>query len=726
MESQQAPERLGRYRILKEIGRGGMATVYHAVQEGPHGFENHVALKLIHEKLLAAYPRVVKMLVDEARVAARIHHPNVMRILDLVEQENRVYMVMDYVDGISMRGVLDHARETRTRPAIAPVLEVLADACSGIHAAHQLKAADGTYLNLVHRDMKPGNIMVSIEGHVKVGDFGIALFADRMADSTAQGQLKGTPAYMSPEQTLGGPLDARSDVFSMGLTLYTLSTTKLAFRAKKAMQIALKIARESLEPHAVELEGIVPGLGDILRKACARDPDDRFQDAVALGDALREVHGTLDEQLSISEMLKAAGWQPAPAEPARQSGGSLQPGLSDADAVSLLEEPIEGPEENELTETVNANEAEGEVDTNTYIPTVTELNTDLEATPIAPARPDQTEPAFPTDANIESDPQPATATAPVPATRSDAVPVTAPPLSAKYVANRTASQPTQPSGRIILHERDHRGRVVPAVRPEQTRVGQGEKFGIAITAVFLLVAVTAIVVYQLTTPDSKNDSQVPAQSNILEGGIVIAEGEDLSSQTAATIAGDVAETEDADAGITIEEELIVNEPLVIKDRSSAEEGNDGQGEEPDKSEADSKPNRVPPDEPVERRQKEDLRPQAAVVTSDSKRERVRGAGAQGPEAIPQQEVQPAEQEPATLEPGLLTVNSYPWSEVHVDGTRVGVTPLQEHSLPAGIHSIRLVFPGAGNREIVEKVEIRPAKHLRIVKKLPTSEQTADD
>ncbi|HCP47739.1 MAG TPA: serine/threonine protein kinase, partial [Deltaproteobacteria bacterium] len=192
MTEEILPRQLGRYRLLRRIGEGSMASVYRAVLEGPHGFENEVAIKLVHPELLAAYPKVVKMAVDEARIAARLHHPNIVRILDLVEEEGCFYMVMDYVDGVSMRVVLDAARELSAQPPLGPILEVLAAACDGLHAAHGLCRADGTRLNLVHRDVKPDNIMVSMDGEVKVGDFGIATFVDRVADATAQGQLKGT------------------------------------------------------------------------------------------------------------------------------------------------------------------------------------------------------------------------------------------------------------------------------------------------------------------------------------------------------------------------------------------------------------------------------------------------------------------------------------------------------------------------------------------------------
>ena len=250
------PERLGRYRILSKAGHGAMATVYRAIQEGPHGFENEVALKLFKPEIVQGSPAVVRMIVDEARIASRLKHPGIVRILDLVEEEGRLYTVMDWVDGPSMRQVLDVARVGQRLPSAPAVVQVLARACQGLHAAHTTPHPDGSKTGLVHRDVKPGNILLSRQGEVKLSDFGIALFSDRLAEATAQGKLKGTPAYMSPEQVFGETMDFRSDIFSMGLTLFTLCTTRLAFTGESPMKIAVKIAEESLEPHAAELDAL--------------------------------------------------------------------------------------------------------------------------------------------------------------------------------------------------------------------------------------------------------------------------------------------------------------------------------------------------------------------------------------------------------------------------------------------------------------------------------------
>ena len=726
-----------------------MATVYHAVQEGPHGFENHVALKLIHERLLKAHPRVVKMLVDEARVAARINHPNVLRILDLVEEANHVYMVMDFVDGISMRGVLDHARQTSTPAAIGPIIEVLSHACEGIHAAHQLKAADGSSLGLVHRDMKPGNIMVSIEGHVKVGDFGIALFADRVADSTAQGQLKGTPAYMAPEQTLGGPLDARSDVFSMGLTLYTLATNKLAFRARKAMQIALKIARESMAPHAIELESIAPGLGDVFRRACAQDPDERYHNALELGAALRKVHEQLTNPQSIPEMLTIAGWG-APAE-AIVSPAPEPLSLEDSGPSQLgpPQEPIEGPEEQELTQTLGTEQdaelelnhpIDEDVDTNTYIPAVTELGTDLDSTPISNPVGSGTEPLLEPVALPEG----GLPRAKPPPSPNPQVPMRAQQAGSFDPARVAAAAGPMGAARSegdtvnLRHQRDFRGRAVPPPDPELTQVSSGEKLGIAITAVFLLATVAAIGGYQLISRSSKGevDPITTDQSNTqaasrLKTNPPITEGKESGDPAKSapmarhTTANQLPPESMESSGLSSmedspqEEELTIETAEVLRPPAHREASSPLPVLDPPTSSAAPKTSASSQDA---------SEPPPAGSPATTRASRAATAVKQQPQLQPaatKRDPTTANQDQVISEPGLITVSSYPWSEVWIDDQKIGVIPVTEHSLPAGVHEVRLVFPGAGNKELIEKVEIRPGKHLQLVRQLnPEAGQTA--
>jgi serine/threonine protein kinase len=687
------PTRLGRYRMIRELGRGGMATVYSAVQEGPHGFENEVAIKLIHPHLLRDHPHVVRMVVDEARVASRIRHPNVVRISDLCEEPPDVlYVVMDYVDGVSMRQVLDTARAMRNQPPLAPVLEVLAAACDGLHAAHGATQHDGTPLNLVHRDVKPGNILVSSDGEVKVGDFGIAFFGDRLVESTAHGQMKGTPAYMSPEQVLGTPVDRRSDIFSMGLTLYTLTTAKLVFGGETPMRMAMKIAHESLEPHARELDEICFGLGDILRTACAKEPVARFPQAAAMGAKLREIRGTLRGKATIAEMVVASGWKPRTASerPADMvsidaRGGDEEKGTvvdvgpvgrdpaegdPDPFLLDLLDDPVEitiGDEpatletttDSGLMGTTNRLGPDLAATTNEAPPDAELLPPDPYARPVLKGRAPRLEVTGSRPRVFSSappKPPPVSGPPPIPGPPPRPLRQAPPAPSPSPVAPRGPRRPPQ------VLERDYRGRVIrkKPVPEESLRVGMVEKLGVA--AAFVMVLVTVVVI-------------------VGRGG---SEPE--------TIAGEPT------AEVEVAPEPLAEPSPAVSDFTAVAEGAGAAivlPPEPPQGEGTPEPN------PTE------VAPSAAPVTS-------------APSAVPPRVREtPTPALPPATGSGTLTVNSYPWAEVHLDGSRIGNTPVLERTLSAGDHIVRLVFTVAGADgsipvAIEKQIQVDDGEHEKVV------------
>ena len=214
--------RLDRYELLGPLAEGGMASVWIARQRGKHGFEKLVAIKTILPQY-ASDDRFRQMFLDEARIASRIEHFNVARIIDLGEEHEVLYLVMEYVDGDS----LSKLRRTCTKAGVTippgVLLRILADACSGLHEAHELKDESGQLLDIVHRDISPHNILVSTKGVAKVIDFGIAKARDRMAGETNAGVLKGKIQYMAPEQALGRKVDRRADFWAVGARSTTCS-----------------------------------------------------------------------------------------------------------------------------------------------------------------------------------------------------------------------------------------------------------------------------------------------------------------------------------------------------------------------------------------------------------------------------------------------------------------------------------------------------------------------
>jgi serine/threonine-protein kinase len=271
--------RLDRYELLCKIGQGGMAIVWLARQHGKHGFEKLVAIKTVlpeHAMDLAFRAQ----LLDEARIAAAIDHPNVARILDVGEDRDIPFLVMEYIGGES----LNRLRKTLLRRSeLVPaniVLRVLADACAGLHAAHELRDEDGTPLGLVHRDVSPQNILCTENGVAKLIDFGVAKAAGRLATETATGIIKGKVPYMAPEQALVKTIDRRADVWAVGSVAYSLLANAYPFDGPNdAARLVRALSGEPPPP----LPPTVPApVAAVVFRALEFLEDDRFQTAEEL------------------------------------------------------------------------------------------------------------------------------------------------------------------------------------------------------------------------------------------------------------------------------------------------------------------------------------------------------------------------------------------------------------------------------------------------------------
>ncbi|RMG99458.1 MAG: serine/threonine protein kinase [Deltaproteobacteria bacterium] len=264
---------LGRYRLLHRLGHGGMAVVFLGRKVGAAGFEKLAAIKVIHPHL-AEEPDFVEMFLDEARIAAKLHHPHVVQILDLGEAGGRYFMVMEYVEGDTVASLLAALTESGERLPVAAALQIVADAASGLSAAHALVDSEGRTLRLVHRDVSPQNLLVSLDGWVKVVDFGIAKAAGRRS-TTLTGQLRGKVPYMAPEQARGEDLDARTDIFALGAVLWELVAARRLFTGKTETAVLEKV----LACDVPRPEGIDDDVWAILQRALAADRADRYADA---------------------------------------------------------------------------------------------------------------------------------------------------------------------------------------------------------------------------------------------------------------------------------------------------------------------------------------------------------------------------------------------------------------------------------------------------------------
>ncbi|MCA9593138.1 MAG: protein kinase [Myxococcales bacterium] len=275
---------LGRYEILAPIADGGMARVWAARLTGSRGFKKTVAIKT-QSPLVSDDVRFEAMFLDEARIASRIRHGNVVTILDLGEERELLYLVMEYVDGEPLQ-VLRRAAAPRGGMPLHLSLKIVADIARGLHAAHELSAEDGTPIGLVHRDVSPQNVLVSYSGAVKVTDFGIAKAAGRVSQTTDR-TLKGKPAYMAPEQLDGAQVDRRADVFALGIVLYQLTCGVHPFRGENDLATVKNILSQRPVQRPRDVSPAVDArLEEVILTAIERDPARRFQSAAALEQAL--------------------------------------------------------------------------------------------------------------------------------------------------------------------------------------------------------------------------------------------------------------------------------------------------------------------------------------------------------------------------------------------------------------------------------------------------------
>ncbi len=277
---------LGRYRVVEEIGIGGMASVHLARMDGPGGFQKWVAIKRIHPNLVED-DQFVDMFLDEARIAAGINHANVAQVFDLGKDDNTYWIAMEYIHGEPLREVMRRCEERNQLIGPELAARICADAAEGLHAAHELRGKSGQLLGLVHRDVTPHNLFLTYDGYTKVVDFGIAKVADRLSETRA-GTLKGKLAYMSPEQVRAqDDVDRTTDIFALGVVLWELTTGHRLFRMDTDLDTLEKVQACVVPPPSTVVPGYPVELESVVMKALAKKKGDRFQTARELSRALQ-------------------------------------------------------------------------------------------------------------------------------------------------------------------------------------------------------------------------------------------------------------------------------------------------------------------------------------------------------------------------------------------------------------------------------------------------------
>jgi serine/threonine-protein kinase len=297
----------GKYELLSPIASGGMASVHLGRVVGMAGFERLVAIKRMHPHLLEE-TEYITMFLDEARLAARIRHPNVVATLDVAESEEGPFIVMEFIDGPPLSQLL---KAHRKRDAVMPLdiaLGIFSDTMTGLHAAHELRGADGEPLNLVHRDVSPQNIMVGRDGVARITDFGVAKANVRLS-STRSGFLKGKLAYIAPEQVRGEALDRRADVYAAGVVLWEILTSHRLFRAETEANLMWMLMQGADRSPREANPDVPEAIDAVCMKALAMEPEARFATAAefeaAIEDAAESCGIRIAKARRVTELIEA-------------------------------------------------------------------------------------------------------------------------------------------------------------------------------------------------------------------------------------------------------------------------------------------------------------------------------------------------------------------------------------------------------------------------------------
>ncbi len=281
----ELPARFGKYLLVERIAFGGMAEIFRAKSYGVSGFEKTIVIK----RILSSYAQdqeFISMMIDEAKICASLQHANIVQIFDLGRLEGKYYIAMEYVHGIDLVQVLARLRRAKTRFPIELACFVIIEALKGLDYAHRATDPNGRALNIIHRDFNPSNILLSFLGEVKVADFGIAK-ASKRNSKTMAGGLKGKMGYLSPEQVDGTvELDHRSDLFTAGITFWEMLATKRMFNTGSDLDILVAIRDAKIPDIRQYVPDIPVQLINILDRALARDPEDRFRSAGEFRDAV--------------------------------------------------------------------------------------------------------------------------------------------------------------------------------------------------------------------------------------------------------------------------------------------------------------------------------------------------------------------------------------------------------------------------------------------------------
>ena len=278
------PREFGRYTMFDSIASGGMASVHLGRLNGPAGFSRTVAMKRLHPHL-ASDADFVAMFLDEAYLTVRLHHPNVVPTLDVVEADGELLLILEYIHGVSFAHLMRESRAREEALSARHSVSVIIAALRGLHAAHQASSERGVPLGIVHRDVSPPNLLVGADGVTRVADFGIAKATSRM-QQTREGQLKGKLSYMAPEQLQDAPLDGRTDQFALGIVFWELLTNQRLFQSSSEVEVARRVLQADVGRPTQADPAVPVELEAIVMRMLERTPARRFSSCGEAANAL--------------------------------------------------------------------------------------------------------------------------------------------------------------------------------------------------------------------------------------------------------------------------------------------------------------------------------------------------------------------------------------------------------------------------------------------------------
>jgi serine/threonine-protein kinase len=294
-----------RYRLIELAGRGGMANVWRGVVEGTHGFTRPVAIKQMHSHL-AENPLYVDMFVEEARVGAALHAPNIAHVYDLCRDDGEFYMIIEWVEGIDLGSFLRYQAETGAVLAWELAAAVGVGLCRALAAAHERTLDDGTAAPVIHRDVSPSNVLLNTRGGVKLIDFGLALARDRLGELTQPGVVKGKMSYLSPEVVQGHRPTQFCDQFAAGAVLWETLTGRRLFDGATDLEVFEKVRDAQVKPLRPMRKDAPKELVAIVHRALAAQPNDRFPSCRAMAHALAQVLQGARQRADLHEHLAHA------------------------------------------------------------------------------------------------------------------------------------------------------------------------------------------------------------------------------------------------------------------------------------------------------------------------------------------------------------------------------------------------------------------------------------